>query len=88
MAGIGIKFGITLGLEIDSDDTGYYWQPNARFNGVRVYITKYVKVEEDVGGDDGSLLKIGNAPNLIAKKTKEYVWIEEKKYKYQQTLLH
>jgi len=80
VAGIGIKSGITLGLEIDSDDAGYYWQPSARFNGVKVYITKYVKVEEDLGGEDTDVSwGAENAPNLTAKKTKEYVWIEEKK---------
>ena len=81
VAGVGIKSGITLGMEIDSDDTGYYWQPQARFNGVKVYISKYVKVEEDVGGmDGGSPLKVGNSPNnMTVKETKEYVWIDEKK---------
>jgi len=81
VAGVGIKSGITLGMEINSDDAGYYWQPQAKFNGVKVYISKYVKMEEDVGGGDGgSPLKVGNSPNnMTVKETKEYVWIDEKK---------
>jgi len=79
VAGIGIKSGITLGLEIDSDDTGYYWQPQAKFNGVKVYITKYVKVKRDAGGGNNWDRKKVVKPNLAAKETKEYVWIEEKK---------
>ena len=80
VAGIGIKSGITLGVEIDSDDSGYYWQPQAKFNGIKVYITKYVKVEEDVEG--GSVLDgfvdEEIKPNLKVKENSDYVWIKEK----------
>ncbi len=80
VAGVGIKSGITLGMEIDSDDTGYYWQPQARFNGVKVYISKYVKVEEESGDGDEefSMGQIVNPPNMTVKEIDEHVWIEEK----------
>ena len=81
VAGIGIKSGITLSVDIDKDEKGYYWQPQARFNGVKVYITKYVKVEEDVGGENGyfGMGQTASQSNLTIKETEEYVWIKEKK---------
>jgi len=81
VAGVGIKSGITLGMEIDSDEKGYYWKPEAIFNGVRVYITKYVKTKSDTGSTSkpSKLKKRRTTPNLKENKTKEYVWISEEK---------
>ena len=79
VAGIGIKSGITLDLQIDSDDTGYYWQPNAKFNGVKVYITKYVKTEENSGENDSSGRFGGGGSKKTIKEVSDHVWIDEKK---------
>jgi hypothetical protein len=80
VAGIGIKSGITLSVDIDKDDKGYYWQPQAKFDGVKVYISKLVKTKKDAGGGHGgSPLKVESGPNMTVKETEEYVWIKERK---------
>ena len=78
VAGIGIKSSITLDVDIDKDDKGYYWQPQARFNGVKVYINKLVKTKTESGGENGFGVVEVNQPNLAVKETDEYVWIKEK----------
>ncbi|MCF6325160.1 MAG: hypothetical protein L3J89_12705 [Gammaproteobacteria bacterium] len=84
VAGIGIKSGITLDLQIDSDGKGYYWQPNVKFNGVKVYITKYVKVKRDSGGgDDVSSRGAGTGSQQTIKEVKEHIWIDESKLETQ-----
>ena len=77
VAGIGIKSGITLSVDIDKDDKGYYWQPQAKFDGIKAYITKSVKGEEDAGGGDRRSSR--RQGKTMVKEVDEYVWIKEKK---------
>ena len=79
VAGIGIKSGITLEVFIDKDEKGYYWKPEAKFSGVKAYITKYIKAKAEVGGGNrASALGKKKSPNMAVKDIKEYVWIAEK----------
>jgi len=80
VAGIGIKSGITLEVLIDKDEKGYYWKPEAKFSGVKAYITKYIKAKMEIeGGNEYDLLEDEEiTPNMTVKETKEYVWIDEK----------
>ncbi len=75
VAGVGIKSGINLGIVVDCDEKGYYWQPEVAFTGLKVFVTKYVKVNVSMEGKTGWGKK--SKPKITTQRKKEYVWIKE-----------